>query len=126
MAPPGSRWPTRRGTRSACRFPDRDPRPPAPWQARTTVTSGEDRHHRAGGQSVTPSPVTGTALAAPSRRQSGPGGPQVLCGLMFRGVRLGVSVKGQDALVVASVVAAGVGDVGVSGAAECAGDEVAD
>jgi hypothetical protein len=42
------------------------------------------------------------------------------------GVRLGVSVKGEDALVVASVMAAGVGDVGVSGAAERTGDEVAD
>ena len=37
-----------------------------------------------------------------------------------------VSVEGEDALVVASVVAAGVGHVGEPLPAECAGDEVAD
>jgi hypothetical protein len=37
-----------------------------------------------------------------------------------------VPVEGKDALVVAAVVAAGVGDVGEPGAAEGAGDQVAD
>jgi hypothetical protein len=37
-----------------------------------------------------------------------------------------VSVEGEYALVVAAVVAAGVGDVGEPGAAECACDQVAD
>ena len=39
---------------------------------------------------------------------------------------LGVSVQGEDALVVADVVATGVGDVGKPGAAAGADDEVAD
>jgi hypothetical protein len=38
----------------------------------------------------------------------------------------GVSVEGEDALVVAAVPAAGVGDVGVPGVPERAGDQVAD
>ena len=38
----------------------------------------------------------------------------------------GVSVQGEDALVVAGMPAAGVGDVGVSGVPERAGDQVAD
>jgi hypothetical protein len=38
----------------------------------------------------------------------------------------GVSVEGEDALVIAAVVAAGVGDVGEPGAAEGAGNQVAD
>jgi len=38
----------------------------------------------------------------------------------------GVSVKGEDALVVAAVPAAGVGDVGEPGMPERAGDQVAD
>jgi hypothetical protein len=42
------------------------------------------------------------------------------------GVGLEVSVEGEDALVVAAVVAAGGGDVGVPFPAECADDEVAD
>lgn len=37
-----------------------------------------------------------------------------------------VSVEGQDALVIATVVAAGVGDVGKASAAEGADGEVAD
>jgi hypothetical protein len=37
-----------------------------------------------------------------------------------------VSVEGEDALVVAAVVAAGVGDVGEPGAAESVGYQVAD
>jgi hypothetical protein len=38
----------------------------------------------------------------------------------------GVSVESEGALVVAAVIAAGMGDVGVSLPAECAHDEVAD
>jgi len=38
----------------------------------------------------------------------------------------GVSLKGEDALVVAAVVEAGVGDVGEPGTAESASDQVAD
>jgi hypothetical protein len=53
----------------------------------------------------------------------------VLCALMpagALGVCLGVSVEGDDSLVVACVVAAGVGDVGEARVAGRADDEVAD
>jgi hypothetical protein len=50
----------------------------------------------------------------------------VLCDWVFRVPVSGVSAEGEDALVVAPVVTAGVGQVGEPMAAECAGDEVAD
>jgi hypothetical protein len=53
----------------------------------------------------------------------------VLCNcvrLVFPVPVSGVSVEGEDALVVAAVVAAGVGDVGEPGVPEGAGDQVAD
>jgi hypothetical protein len=50
----------------------------------------------------------------------------VLCDVALLLPGLEVSVEGEDALVVAAVVAAGGGDVGVSFPAERADDEVAD
>src|SRR5262249_44684916 len=41
-------------------------------------------------------------------------------------IALGVSVQGEDASLVAGLVSAGVGDCGLPGAAEGAGDQVAD
>jgi hypothetical protein len=45
---------------------------------------------------------------------------------MFLDLCSGVAVEGEDALVVAGVVAAGVGNAGIPGVAEGADDEIAD
>jgi len=50
----------------------------------------------------------------------------VLCDRMFPVPVSGISVEGEDALVVACVIAAGVGDVGEAFPADGADDEVAD
>lgn len=50
----------------------------------------------------------------------------MLCDRLFLMSDSCVSVEGQDALVIATVVAAGVGDVGKASAAEGADGEVAD
>jgi hypothetical protein len=50
----------------------------------------------------------------------------VLCDRLFLMSGSRVSAEGEDALVVAAVVTAGVGDVGEAGAAESADGEVAD
>ena len=64
----------------------------------------------------------------PQRAMFLPHGPGafVLCDRMCLVSVSRVAIEGEDALVVAAVIAAGVGDAGEPGAAESAGDQVAD